>query len=154
MSFAPGKVDSYWKHDRDLTTDLDALRAVHHVDALVLLIEDGELDDLQIDRLAQGRVDGRPGAVRYPIPDFGVPAETVEFGRLVDDLLARIRAGQRVVVACKGGYGRTGTVTGVLLRAAGVGPAEAVSLVRATRPGTIESPSQAAYVEDWVGPGR
>src|SRR4029079_15077780 len=48
MSYAPGKVDPYWKHDRDLAADLDAFRAVHHVDTLVLLIEDGELADLRI----------------------------------------------------------------------------------------------------------
>jgi hypothetical protein len=150
MGFAPGKYDTYWKHDRDLGTDLDALRGVHHVDTLVLLIEDGELHDLRIEVLPEAAATAGLDLLRYPIADFGVPADTAAFERLIDDLLARIRAGQRVVIACKGGYGRTGTVAGVLLRAGGVGPAEAVSLVRATRPGTIENPSQARFVEDWA----
>ena len=149
MGFAPGKVDPYWKHDRDLAADLDALRAVHHVDTLVLLIEDGELRDLGITALPEAAATAGLDLLRYPIEDFGVPADAVAFERLVDDLLARIRAGHRVVVACKGGYGRTGTVVGVLLRAAGVGPVEAVNLVRATRPGTIERDSQADFVEAW-----
>ena len=147
MSFAPGKVDSYWKHDRDLGADVERLRAVHHVDTLVLLIEDGELRDLRIEALPEVAAAAGIELVRYPIPDFGIPTDEVAFGRLVDDVLARVRAGGRVVVACKGGYGRTGAVTGALLRAGGVGPTEAVSLVRATRPGTIETPSQAEFVE-------
>jgi protein-tyrosine phosphatase len=149
MGFAPGKYDTYWKHDRDLAADIDALRAVHHVDTLVLLVEDGELRDLRIAALPEAAATVGLDLVRYPIQDFGVPANRATFKLLIADLVARIRASQRVVIACKGGYGRTGTVAGVLLRAGGVGPADAVSLVRATRPGTIESYSQARFVEDW-----
>ena len=154
MGFAPGKYDTYWKHDRDLGTDLDALRAVHLVDTLVLLIEDGELRDLRITALPEAAAAAGLDLLRYPIADFGVPTDKAAFVLLIDDLLARIRAGERVVIACKGGYGRTGTVAGVVLRAGGMGPAEAVSVVRATRPGTIESHSQARFVEEWRPSGE
>ena len=58
-------------------------------------------------------------------------------------------AGQTVVIACYGGYGRTGTVVGCLLRDAGLDGAAAIALARATRPGAVERPGQVTFVEEW-----
>src|SRR5262245_47228564 len=154
MSFAPGKVDPYWQHDRDLAADLERMRDVHRVDRLVLLIEDGELRDLRIEALPELAAAAGIELVRYPIADFGIPTDEATFGPLVDDVLGRVQAGGRVVVACKGGYGRTGAVTGAILRAAGLSPAEAVTTVRTTRPGTIETDVQASFVLDRPTPSE
>jgi len=147
MGFAPGKYDSRGKHDRDLAADLERLRAVHRVDALLLLVDDGELATMRIPELPAAVAAVGITVLRHPIPDFGVPQDAVAFAATIDDVLARIRAGERVLVACFGGFGRTGTVSACVLRVAGLAPADAIALVRATRPGTIERDSQVAFVE-------
>ena len=149
MGFAPGRRDSQGHVDRDLAADLERLRQHHQVDALLLLLDDAELSELGIEDLPSAAADAGIAVVRFPIPDFGVPEDPLAFGEVLDDVLERVRRGERVVVACRGGYGRTGTVVGCLLRQADVGPEEAVALVRATRPGTIEREAQARFVDAW-----
>lgn len=151
MSFAPGKHDQRGKHVRDLGADVERLRAVHRVDALLLLVDDHEMSRMDNTELPDALGALGVALLRHPIPDFGVPDDEPAFEATVDDVIQRVRGGQRVVVACFGGFGRTGTVTGCVLRAAGVGPEDAVTLVRATRPGTIERDSQVAFVKAFGG---
>ncbi len=150
MGFTPGKHDAYWMHDRDVDADVAALRDVHRVTTLLLLIEDHELDDLRVTDLPSALADAEVELIRYPIPDFGVPGDVDAYRVVADDILDRVRGGQRVVVACRGGYGRTGTVVGSMLRTAGLGPDEAVAMVRATRPGTIEARRAGGVRRGWA----
>ncbi len=46
----------------------------------------------------------------FPIPDHGVPEDAHELLAFVRDLAARLKDGQRLVVHCGAGIGRTGTV--------------------------------------------
>jgi len=147
MGFAPGKYDPNGRHDRDLAADIERLRAVHRVDALLLLVDDGELATMRIADLPAAAATAGITVLRHPIPDFGVPKDTAAFAATIDDVLTRVRTGERVLVACFGGFGRTGTVTACALRAAGLAPAQAIALVRAMRPGTIEHEGQLRYVE-------
>ena len=62
------------------------------------------------------------------------------------NLVAR---GQSIVVACRGGLGRTGTAVGCLLRDGGLSGPEAVRLTRDSRRDTIERDTQVAFVESW-----
>ena len=54
--------------------------------------------------------------------------------------------GGRVVLHCRGGIGRTGTIAARLLVEFGVAPEEAIRMVRRARPGTIETMAQEEYV--------
>ena len=51
-----------------------------------------------------------------------------------------------MVLHCRGGIGRTGTIAARLLVEFGVAPEEAIRMVRRARPGTIETPAQEEYV--------
>ena len=149
MSHAPGVTDPVKGRDRDVAMDVARLRDVEHADAVLLLLGHDELPMLEIRELPDALAAADIELLRQPIPDFGVPADREAFKAVVDDVLARVRSGQRVLVACRAGFGRTGTVTASILRQAGVTAEDAIALVRETRPGTIERDVQLRFVEDW-----
>jgi protein-tyrosine phosphatase len=57
-----------------------------------------------------------------------------------------LRWGSRVLVHCRGGLGRAGTVSARLLVELGVPPVEAIRQVRRVRVGAIETAAQERYV--------
>ena len=69
-------------------------------------------------------------------------------------LLELLRSGLRVLVHCRGGLGRAGTVSARLLVELGVAPVEAIRQVRRARPGAIETPAQERYVLELDGAAR
>ena len=155
MTLLPGKrrLGYSGPHWRDPVADARRLRAVHGCTTLLLLVEDVDLDMSR----AWGTVPAVEAAgirvVRHPIPDRGVPADPAAFRATLDDVSARVRAGERVVVACRGGLGRTGTAVAALLVDGGAAPDEAIARVRAARPGTIEQQVQQRFVRDWRSGG-
>ena len=121
MTFLPGKDEgSGGSHHRDLDRDVERLRDVYAVDTVVLLVEDHELERLRVPDIAEEMEAHGIDLVRHPIPDGGFPADRVALRGTVDCIRARLANGGNVVVACRGGLGRTGTVVGCLLRDGGL----------------------------------
>lgn len=152
VTFAPGKRSSSlygtpW--DRDLDADLNRLAGLYRVDLLMPLVEDFELNDLKIPNL-QEEAERRGMVVwRLPIPDGGTPS--VEGARQVARLaLSFARAGRRVMIHCRGGLGRAGTLACCCLVTLGRSPAEAIRLVRSVRPGAVENAGQEQFVETFA----
>jgi ADP-ribosyl-[dinitrogen reductase] hydrolase len=149
MTFCPGKkqrnaLTGDWH--RDLAMDLEAIQA-WGATVIVNLIEDHEMMDLEV----QGTAQQLPAGIDYlrlPIPDFGVPGPEWETQWQVasPQLLDRLRAGESILLHCKGGLGRTGMIAARLLVELGSSPEESIVAVRLARPGTIESREQEAYV--------
>jgi protein-tyrosine phosphatase len=134
---------------RDLQLDLDALRH-WRADAVLTLIEDHEFTTLGVPELgAQVRSRGMEWH-HLPVVDLQAPDSRLEAGWLTSGprLLARLRRGGRVVVHCRGGLGRAGTLAARMLVELGVPPRDAIERVRAARPGALESNAQVSYVLD------
>ena len=150
VTLCPGKTDpagltGAWA--RDLNLDLDLIRR-WGATAVVSLITDQEIDYLGVRDL--------PGAVRdrhmewwhLPIEDGQPPGQEFEAAWAVagEALRDRLRAGFDVLVHCKGGLGRAGTVAARLLVELGARPDYAILLVREARPHAIETPAQEAHL--------
>jgi len=135
--------------NRDLNIDLDRLKAVHRVDALISLIEDSELFDLNIPQLAQQAEARGIAILRSPILD-GSPPDPEQARHIVHFATVLARAGQSVVFHCQGGRGRSGTLTACTLIAWGMAADKAISLTRDARPGAIENDIQEAFVNQFA----
>ena len=150
ITFCPGKHGGSLygpRWERDLESDLDAV-AAWHASAVVTLIEDHEFALLGVQDLG-ARVRSRSIDWHHlPIADVRPPDARFEAGWLASGptLCRALREGGRVLVHCRGGLGRAGTVAARLLVELGAAPHEAVDSVRVARPGAIQTDGQLQYV--------
>jgi ADP-ribosyl-[dinitrogen reductase] hydrolase len=153
LTICPGKQDRFAGWHRDLGEDLRAIRD-WGATAVVTLIEAHEFRLLGIEDL--GAEVERHGMdwVHLPIRDVDVPDDRFERAWRVagPPLHRRIDAGERILIHCRGGLGRTGLVAALILVEQGAGPREAIGRVRAARPHAIETAAQEAYVLRAKGP--
>jgi len=152
ITFCPGRYDrqamtGYW--DRDLELDLDAVRDWGAA-AVVTLLEPKELTLLRVERLGEEVVRRSIRWFHLPIVDVCVPDKRFEQEWTVagEELRSMLRRRLDILVHCRGGLGRAGTIAARLLIELGMEPAKAITLVRAVRPGAIETPDQEEFVRN------
>ena len=137
ITLCPGKYYPYglagnW--DRDLDLDLERIRR-WGATAVVSLITEKEMRDLRVQGLSRAVADRHMEWWHLPIPD-GQPPDTAfeEAWRVAGPAIRdRLRLGFDVLVHCKGGLGRAGTVAARLLVEFGERPVEAIRQVRQAR---------------------
>ena len=150
MTLCPGKkiksdMSGVW--DRDLDIDLQAIQA-WGARALVNLMEEHEYDLLRVPDYVE--------KVRsYPMEYFHLPIVDVHppDSRFIDlwksagpKLRQILLDGGKILIHCRGGLGRTGTVAAQLLVELGMPHKVAIKAVRNARHGTIETLDQEKYV--------
>ena len=150
VTFCPGKQQTdaqtgSWA--RDLATDLDAI-ADWNASAVVSLIERHEFDELKVSALGDEVRRRHMDWYHLPIPDFSPPGDAFEeaWRTAGEELRSRLRNGFDIVVHCKGGLGRAGTVAARLLIEIGHPAEAAIQSVRSQRPGAIETRAQEDHV--------
>ena len=155
ITFCPGKrgeSDGGFRWERDLEKDLIVI-ADWRADAVVTLIEDHEFELLGVPQLGeQIRARGIDWH-HLPIKDVAPPDVRFEEGWVTSgpQLRGILARGGKVLVHCRGGLGRAGTVAARLLVEFDVSPKEAVARVRRARAGAIETQQQVQYVLDLPG---
>jgi protein-tyrosine phosphatase len=150
VTFCPGKhqpeaFTGCWR--RDLNSDLDVIEK-WGADAVVTLVETHELDSLNVPALGS-EVQARGIAwLHLPIVDNWIPDATFEqsWAAEAPTLHATLDRGGRVLVHCKGGLGRAGTIAARLLIERGAAADEAIAAVRRVRVGAIENRTQEDYL--------
>lgn len=136
--------------ERDLSTIRD-----WGATALVSLVEQDELEFLGIPLIGERARRIALDWYHLPIPDFRAPGADFEqgWGKYGQSILSRLRKGERIVIHCLAGLGRTGTVAARILVELGHDPGAAIRRVRETRPGAIQNPEQERYILErhWLG---
>lgn len=150
ITFCPGKrqpmgMTGAWA--RDLEADVAAIRA-WGADIVVTLITATELEQLRVERLGDVVESHGMRWVHLPIEDYAIPDAAFEtaWPAASARLHETLDEGGRVLIHCKGGLGRAGTVAAMLLVERGDGPSMALCRVREVRPGAVETDEQEQYV--------
>lgn len=114
---------------------------------IVSLLTESDADKAGLSQ--EGSLTERHGMefLNFPISDFGVPTSLPEYCAFVRQQYNDIADGQRIVVHCYAGIGRTGIVTSSILMQHGYSPLDAFKLVSEKR-GT-KVPDTEAQIE-WV----
>ena len=154
MSHCPGRrgIDGTGRQwARVLDADLQCIQA-WGASAVLSLIESHEFDRLGVPDFAQAIARTTLQWIQVPITDMATPgpATLAAWRAQGPELLQALNSGQRVLVHCAAGLGRTGMLVAKLLVLNGVRADEAIAQVRRARPGTIETEAQA----DWVRHGE
>jgi len=151
ITFCPGKKGESFtgpNWDRSMEADLERVRlwgATH----VVTLIEDFEFEMLQVRELGNTVASKNMYWHHLPIVDGQLPDRRFldAWPASVTNLVNALKSGQRILVHCRGGLGRAGTVASILLVELGVPARDAIDQVRLARPGAIETEDQKRFID-------
>jgi ADP-ribosyl-[dinitrogen reductase] hydrolase len=150
MTLCPGKkiqsaISGVW--GRDLDIDLDMIKSWGAC-ALVSLMEDHEFEQMSVTALPDRSKSFGIAWYHLPIKDVYPPGRRfTSKWKTVGPILRKIlRDSGKILIHCRGGLGRTGTVAAQILVEFGMTLQDAINKVRRARQGTIETSQQEKYV--------
>jgi ADP-ribosyl-[dinitrogen reductase] hydrolase len=138
VSISPGKKDNRWNRDIDL--DLKSIKN-NGIKVIVCLLEWSEMRMLDI--VDYPRKAEESGFLFYhlPIRDCGVPSPN-EINVLIPILVQHLVNGQNILIHCREGLGRAGTICACCLVHFGYDGKSAIETIRKRRPGAIQTHRQ------------
>jgi ADP-ribosyl-[dinitrogen reductase] hydrolase len=146
LSHCPGIYDAS-DPTRDLAADIAAIRLCGAI-AIVTLVERHELLALHVPLLGEAVIAAGLRWLHLPIRDMMAPDAHFEalWRGAGHELHRWLSAGESIHLHCRGGRGRAGTIAARLLIERGWAIEDAIRLVRAQRPGAIETDAQERYL--------
>jgi protein-tyrosine phosphatase len=159
MTLCPGRKDigRTARYDRNLKMDLSRIRSKHEVDVVVVLIQDFEFEELKIQPYFEVADELGLEVVWFPITDGFIPKSIRRTRALINHIIRDLRYGSNVLVHCKAGLGRAGTIVSCVLVGLGYTHDNAIALTRSTRKGAIENITQEKFVarfQEWESEWR
>lgn len=151
LTLCPGKKGpSAGEHcwDRDLESDLLVVKD-WPADAVITLLEEHEFELLDIRTLGQTVQRLRMEWFHFEIEDGDAPDNRFQASwplalpRICDILIS----GKNILIHCRGGLGRTGTIAALILLEFGLSASDAIQSVRSVRTGAIETLRQKIYIQ-------
>ena len=149
----PGKKQKEGRTDgwnRNLFQDLKQIRHTEKADVLVPLVEGWEFKWLGVDVLVPMAESMGLKVMWYPVEDGHIPQGPNLYLNFVERVLFEAQKGKKIVVHCRGGIGRTGTLIACCLVAHGIPPEPAILKVREARPNAVENPRQILFVFEFA----
>ena len=116
---------------------------------IVSLVEDSEFDQLcQKEQFVRNIYKYNLKWIHMPIADLKVPDHKFKLKWITTKTLLKndLKTGNNIILHCKGGVGRSGTVAALLLIEYGEKNAVAIKCVRQKRKGAIENKLQEQFV--------
>jgi protein-tyrosine phosphatase len=147
MSRCPG-----WRRggqSSDLDTELRQLRD-WGASTVLSLVQAHEFARLGVPGFADAVARAGLTWLHVPVVDMTTPDASTQAAWLAQRAVLRdaLQRGDKVLVHCAFGMGRTGTMVARLLVDDGLAPDEAIARVRRARPGTVETAAQARFVAE------
>ena len=112
---------------------LTSLRDEENIDRVISLLEEKEAEKLGVAAEAEACKSLGLTYQNYPIRDFHIASSQSEFSRFIKSLYDLLVAGDKIVVHCYAGIGRTGLVVGSLMILDGVPAKEAIDKMSEAR---------------------
>lgn len=144
-SCAPGKFDPKKGIARDLIRDIDLIKK-QNITVIVSLIEDFEFEELLIQKFPDLSLDNNIQFIHYPIVDHQIPNDIKSFHKLILYLCHLLENGHRILIHCRGGVGRTGTVCACILLHFGYSASEAIYTVKDRRQRALRNQKQCKFI--------
>lgn len=148
MTSCPGKQDEIFFEPSKTRLEADVRTiAQWGAAAIVTLMEDVELHILQVTDLPELVVEHGLRWIHLPIRNRALPNADFEdvWSTVGEELRNILQGGGKVVIHCQEGVGRTGIVAARLLIEMGVDCTDAISIVRNTRTGALETWAHEQY---------
>jgi len=121
---------------------------------LLTLMFDKDMANNDITSLPQLCEENNIAWLQLPIIDDGVPCDIFEclWKKHLNAILAVIAKQGTITIHCKGGYGRTGLVAGLILLCYGMTAEQAMLKVQNVRPNSLKNERQFIYFNSFMQP--
>ncbi len=146
LSLCPGKKNSRW--NRDLIDDINAIKS-HGIDVIFSLIEWSEIRSLGIDSYPLIAQQHGLEFYQLSIKDRGSPSKS-EIDAFVPFMLMQLNMGKNILIHCRVGLGRAGTVCACLLAHYGYNDEQVLSEIRNRRTGAIQTRRQELFISKYI----